>query len=87
MWPRGNRDKASLLHEGVIYNDGTGDKNNGNYTAFFSRKGGFGKKSNLPRREATSILRIEELAGFKRLRQGAWALLGKLLPNEWTDGV
>lgn len=84
MWPKGDKSKAKLLHEAVIYNDGTGDKSNGNYTAYFSRRGGFGKKSDLPRREATSIFRMCELQGFKRLRQGAWALLGRLL---WDSDV
>ena len=83
FWRKGDRENAELLHEGVIYNDGTGDKNNGNYRAYFSRKGGFGRKSDLPRLKMTGILRQGELKGFKRKLKSAWNLLGRLLPDEW----
>ena len=84
MWPRGDKSKAKLLHEGVIYNDGTGDKNNGNYSGFLSRRGGFGKKSDLPQKVLTSVWRSGAIEGFKRLSYGAWNLLARML---WESNV
>jgi hypothetical protein len=55
LWPKGQRDKSRLLHEAVIANDGTGNANRGNYKAHLSRKGGFGKGSNLPKMDCSNI--------------------------------
>jgi hypothetical protein len=73
LWPMGNRSIAKCLAEGVIANDGTGTPTRGNYRALFSKRGGF--KGDLASGRVKNTLRVSELVGFNRKREGVWDLL------------
>jgi len=91
LWPKGDRKRATTLHEGVIYNDATGTEQRGNYVGRFSKRGGFkhadgregafrdGGRHEIERVGSHtanhSILRQGELSGFPRKRFGGWHLL------------
>jgi hypothetical protein len=79
LWPKGQRDKSRLLHEAVIANDGTGNANRGNYKAHLSRKGGFGKGSNLPKMDCSNIWKSFEVKSFHRKVKNSWHLLKNIL--------
>lgn len=85
MWPRGDRSRARLLHEGLIANVG-GTETEGDYHALLSKGGGFkGDVEGLPRMEAKGVLRECRAVGFKRKRDSAWKLLARVLAAAFDD--
>ena len=79
MWPRGNRSRARLLGELLIHNNGTGTTSRGNYNYIMSKRGGFGKQSNLPSMKTTNTLTWGGVANFPRKAKRAWDLLKLVL--------
>ena len=75
LWPRGNRDAAEVLGEGLIVNDGTGTRTRGNYNVVLSKRGGFGRASNLRRADVANVFRRVRVEGFARTQLVAWRLL------------
>jgi hypothetical protein len=75
----GSRDKK---WEGLIYNDGTGTPERGNYVAAFGPKGG--KIAALAGKYGTRQRgwRYARFKDFPRKRLGVWDLLGRLLNQE-----
>ncbi len=79
LWPRGNRKKSKLLGELLIRNNGTGTPSSGNYHFAVSKRGGFGKQSDLPTMKTTNDLTWGNVAGFPRRTKLAWDLLKLIL--------
>lgn len=67
LWPGGDHHRAEILHEGKIWNDGTGDDETASYGFWFS-----------PRKAPRETLAWGKLEKFKRA-EGAWALLYRCL--------
>lgn len=63
MWPGGSEENKRTLATADIANDGTGDRDTGNYIAKF-----FGKSRRAP-------LRASHLIGFKRSEYTVWWLV------------
>ena len=61
LWPFGKEEGKKVLGEAVIFNDGTGDMNLGNYGVRV--------------RKANNVWKAARFTGFKRKRYGAWELL------------
>jgi hypothetical protein len=78
LWPRGDRARAQVIHEAIIYNSG-GTRERGEYVAHFSRRGGFSAASQLHRGHVTSAWRSSEVWDFPRLMKNAWHLLALAL--------
>lgn len=68
LWPLGREEKKKHLGTIKITNDGTGTQEWGNYDVTLSRKG-----------SPNSVLRKGRVEGFKRLKYGAYELLGLAL--------
>ena len=71
VWPGGDESRATEMHRGYIWNDGTGTTEHGNYCARFNRKGDKGKRI-----EAWRTAKIDHFARKKLL---AWDLLAQCL--------
>ena len=67
LLPYGSEEKKTILGTGIIYNDGSGDKNNGNYIVSLYNK------------NSKRIWRCNRILRFKRKRYTAWDLLYKAL--------
>lgn len=65
--------------QGVIYNDGTGTPESGNYIAAFGPKGGKLSAKQITDTRAQRGWRYATLQGFPRKRLGPWSLLRQLL--------
>lgn len=80
MVPKGDDSRAYTLAQGVIANDGTGDKSIGNYIYGFS--GQIKRPGDDP-----GIRTSGELKGFSRLRDDCWELLRRCLNQGDQDLV
>jgi hypothetical protein len=67
LWPRGNKNRARVLHEGTICNEGsTATATRGNYSVVLCDRGGHSRWKGF-------------IMGFPRKRLGAWELLRQAL--------
>lgn len=65
--------------EGLIFNDGTGTPERGNYLAAFGPKGGRLKPHQIRAQLKQRGWHYAKLTGFSRKRKGPWSLLRELL--------
>jgi len=82
LWPRGNKDRARLLQEMTIANDGTGDSASSNYVGVLSHsttyKGSGLEEPNDPPPHA--VFKRSRVTNFSR-RLSPTRLLARMLAN------
>lgn len=80
LWPGGDRKRAKLLHEGVVWNRG-GTAARGEYGYKLSVTGGFEASEDVMRTctMGRRVLRAGDVRDFPRKRLSAWDLLLRAL--------
>jgi hypothetical protein len=90
MWPGGNRERAYVLGEGTITNDGAGDLTTGSYdvalsaTSPIGRSAGFGRDPRrVPHKELGDggVWRRGRVEGYPRASLVMWHLIARALSN------
>lgn len=81
LWPLGLEQNRRLLATGLIYNDGSGDREYGNYKAAFSSDRGDGEDNPFQLWRGVGVKLDGEVKDFPRLERGAWDLSYLALDN------
>lgn len=81
LWRWGLEQCRTTLATGLIYNDGTGDREHGNYRALFSNDRGPHEDNPYDLWRGIGVKLDGEVNDFPRLERGAWDLSYLALDN------